>query len=170
MKNIERNLDNFLGNKNTNNRNLNIEEEGFEEVCDRNTGECKTIKSKDGLIERVNKKVITEEEKIKDPDTARSSPMIDKSASQGSRDAFANQRRITGRVRQSKLHKMVPSAAGTTVESMLKEDFVLFKNNPGSARNEIYGQNADVYQQLITVNLSENSKKRKRKLNYFHRL
>jgi len=61
MKNIEKNLDNFLGNKNTNNKNLKIEEEGFEEVCDTKTGECKTIKTKDGLIERVNKKVITED-------------------------------------------------------------------------------------------------------------
>ena len=61
MKNIEKNLDNFLGNKNITNKNVKVEEEGFEEVCDRETGECKTIKSKDGLIERVNKKVITED-------------------------------------------------------------------------------------------------------------
>tara|TARA_Y100000389_G_C17438476_1_gene507028 strand:+ start:604 stop:810 length:207 start_codon:yes stop_codon:yes gene_type:complete len=61
MKNIERNLDNFLGNKSQPVKNVKVEEEGFEEVCDRNTGECKTIKSKDGLIERVNKKVITED-------------------------------------------------------------------------------------------------------------
>jgi len=61
MKNIERNLDNFLGNKSQPAKNVKVEEEGFEEVCDRNTGECKTIKSKDGLIERVNKKVITED-------------------------------------------------------------------------------------------------------------
>ena len=60
MKNIEKNLDNFLGNKNIN-KNVKVEEDGFEEVCDRETGECKTIKSKDGLIERVNKKMITED-------------------------------------------------------------------------------------------------------------
>ncbi len=61
MKNIERNLDNYLGNKSQPSKNVKVEEEGFEEVCDTNTGECKTIKSKDGLIERVNKKVITED-------------------------------------------------------------------------------------------------------------
>ena len=38
-----------------------LDEEGFEEVCDRETGECKTIKSKDGLIERVNKRMVTED-------------------------------------------------------------------------------------------------------------
>ncbi len=60
MKNIEKNLDNFLGTKN-NKKNVKVEEEGFEEVCDRETGECKTIKSKDGLIERVNKRMVTED-------------------------------------------------------------------------------------------------------------
>ena len=60
MENIEKNLDTFLGNTKVN-KNLKIEEEGFEEVCDRKTGECKTIKTKDGLIERVNKKMITED-------------------------------------------------------------------------------------------------------------
>jgi len=61
MRNIEKNLDNFLGNKNVRTKNIKVEEEGFEEVCDTETGECKTIKSKDGLIERVNKKMITED-------------------------------------------------------------------------------------------------------------
>lgn len=61
MRNIEKNLDSFLGIKKTQTKNVKTEEEGFEEVCDTNTGECKTIKTKDGLIERVNKKVITED-------------------------------------------------------------------------------------------------------------
>jgi hypothetical protein len=60
MKNIEKKLDTFLGNKEVN-KNLKIEEEGFEEVCDKETGECKTIRTKDGLIERVNKKMITQD-------------------------------------------------------------------------------------------------------------
>jgi len=60
MKNIEKNLDNFLGNK-INTKNVKLEEDGFEEVCDMKTGECKTIKTKDGLIERVNKRMITED-------------------------------------------------------------------------------------------------------------
>ena len=61
MSNIEKNLDNFLGNKNVRSKNVKFQEEGFEEVCDTETGGCKTIKSKDGLIERVNKKMITED-------------------------------------------------------------------------------------------------------------
>ncbi len=61
MRNIEKKLDNFLGDKSVNTKNIKLEEEGFEEVCDTKTGECKTIKSKDGLIERVNKKMITED-------------------------------------------------------------------------------------------------------------
>ena len=32
-----------------------------EEVCDLQTGECYTIKSKDGIVERINKKYITED-------------------------------------------------------------------------------------------------------------
>ena len=32
-----------------------------EEVCDINTGECYTIRSKDGIVERINKKYITED-------------------------------------------------------------------------------------------------------------
>jgi|2_EtaG_2_1085320.scaffolds.fasta_scaffold25851_2 hypothetical protein len=61
MKNIEKNLDTFLGNKTQPNKNVKVEEEGFEEVCDKDTGECTTVKSKDGLIERVNKKIIVED-------------------------------------------------------------------------------------------------------------
>lgn len=51
-------LDNFLGNK----RVKNLNQEGTEqEVCDMNTGECYVIRSKDGLVERINKKYITED-------------------------------------------------------------------------------------------------------------
>jgi hypothetical protein len=51
-------LENFLGNKSV--RNLN--EDGTEqEVCDMKTGECYVIRSKDGLVERINKKYITED-------------------------------------------------------------------------------------------------------------
>lgn len=32
-----------------------------EEVCDLNTGECYIIRSKDGIVERINKKYITED-------------------------------------------------------------------------------------------------------------
>ena len=32
-----------------------------EEVCDLQTGECYTIKSKDGIVERINKKYVTED-------------------------------------------------------------------------------------------------------------
>lgn len=39
-----------------------VSEDGKEQtICDRVTGECYVIKSKDGLIERVNKKYITED-------------------------------------------------------------------------------------------------------------
>jgi len=33
----------------------------IEEVCDMQTGECYTIKTKDGIVERINKKYITED-------------------------------------------------------------------------------------------------------------
>ena len=32
-----------------------------EEVCDLQTGECYTIKTKDGIVERINKRYITED-------------------------------------------------------------------------------------------------------------
>lgn len=32
-----------------------------EEVCDLQTGECYVIRSKDGIVERINKKYITED-------------------------------------------------------------------------------------------------------------
>jgi hypothetical protein len=51
-------IDNFLNNKKVTNLNM----EGTEqEVCDMKTGECYVIRSKDGLVERINKKYITED-------------------------------------------------------------------------------------------------------------
>jgi hypothetical protein len=51
-------IDNFLNNKKV----TNLNREGTEqEVCDMNTGECYVIRSKDGLVERINKKYITED-------------------------------------------------------------------------------------------------------------
>lgn len=52
-------IDNFLT-RNTKIRNLNVEG-NEQEVCDMNTGECYVIRSKDGLVERINKKYITED-------------------------------------------------------------------------------------------------------------
>lgn len=40
----------------------NISNDGMEqEVCDLQTGECYVIRSKDGIVERINKKYITED-------------------------------------------------------------------------------------------------------------
>jgi hypothetical protein len=51
-------IDKFLTNQSV--RNLDVE--GTEqEVCDMNTGECYVIRSKDGIVERLNKKFITED-------------------------------------------------------------------------------------------------------------
>jgi hypothetical protein len=39
-----------------------ISKDGMEkEVCDLQTGECYVIRSKDGIVERINKKYITED-------------------------------------------------------------------------------------------------------------
>ena len=59
MDDLEKKLNNFLG-ESEKPKKENTETE-FKEVCDKDTGECYTIKSKDGLIERVNKKMITED-------------------------------------------------------------------------------------------------------------
>jgi hypothetical protein len=57
--NINKNLENFL---NKNKQVKNISSDGMEqEVCDLQTGECYTIRSKDGIVERINKKYITED-------------------------------------------------------------------------------------------------------------
>lgn len=51
-------IDNFLGNKTV----KNLNETGTEqEVCDMNTGVCHTVRSKDGLVERINKRYLTED-------------------------------------------------------------------------------------------------------------
>ena len=51
-------IENFLSNKKV--RNLN--EDGTEqEVCDMNTGVCHTLRTKDGLVERINKRYLTDD-------------------------------------------------------------------------------------------------------------
>jgi hypothetical protein len=51
-------LDNFLGKKSV----KNLNEDGTEqEVCDMNTGECYVIRSKDGIVESINKRYITDD-------------------------------------------------------------------------------------------------------------
>tara|TARA_R110001583_G_scaffold78667_1_gene213039 strand:+ start:57551 stop:57784 length:234 start_codon:yes stop_codon:yes gene_type:complete len=43
-------------------------EDGYQEVCDMNTGECYTIRSRDGLIERVeNAKRVNRQIKVESP-------------------------------------------------------------------------------------------------------
>ena len=55
--NVKELLDNYLGKK------TRITEKdagnGFKEVCDLYTGDCYTIRMKDGLIERVNNKYMS---------------------------------------------------------------------------------------------------------------
>jgi len=50
--NIKQHLDNYLG-KNTRYTEKNAGN-GFTEVCDLDTGDCYTVRMKDGLIERVD--------------------------------------------------------------------------------------------------------------------
>tara|TARA_R110002051_G_scaffold314558_2_gene391753 strand:- start:784 stop:990 length:207 start_codon:yes stop_codon:yes gene_type:complete len=61
MGNLEKNLDNYLGKIQSKEVKENEEVRGEEEVCDMQTGECYTIRSKDGLIEKVNKTMKTED-------------------------------------------------------------------------------------------------------------
>ena len=61
MENLKTKLDKYLGNQPEKKEPTLEEEEGYEEVCDLKTGECYTMKTKDGLIERVNKKMVTED-------------------------------------------------------------------------------------------------------------
>jgi hypothetical protein len=57
--NISKTLDDFLP---KNNIVKKTSEDGKEEeVCDLTTGECYIIRSKDGIVERINKKYITED-------------------------------------------------------------------------------------------------------------
>jgi len=49
-------LNQFLG------KNVVVEDKGeYQEVCDLQTGDCYTIRTKDGLIERLDKKFVTED-------------------------------------------------------------------------------------------------------------
>lgn len=58
MENINKSIDQFLNPKVV----KNTSEDGkIEEVCDLQTGECYTIKTKDGIVERINKKYVTED-------------------------------------------------------------------------------------------------------------
>jgi hypothetical protein len=56
--NINSSIDQFLNPKTVRKQSADGREE---EVCDLQTGECYTIKSKDGIVERINKKYITED-------------------------------------------------------------------------------------------------------------
>lgn len=59
MDKIDKTLDNFLD-KETITRTLSPDGKE-EEVCDLTTGECYIIRTKDGIVERINKKYITED-------------------------------------------------------------------------------------------------------------
>lgn len=55
---IKNSLDQFLNPKHV----KSVSNDGFEkEECDLHTGECYVIRSKDGIVERINKKYITED-------------------------------------------------------------------------------------------------------------
>ena len=56
--NIKGTLDDFLDRKFLKNT---TEDGKEEEVCDLETGECYVIRTKDGIVERLNKKYITED-------------------------------------------------------------------------------------------------------------
>jgi hypothetical protein len=56
--NINSSIDQFLNPKMVKTQSEDGKEQ---EVCDLQTGECYTIKSKDGIVERINKKYITED-------------------------------------------------------------------------------------------------------------
>jgi hypothetical protein len=60
MENLRLNktMDQFLNPKQV----RNVSNDGMErEECDLQTGECYVIRSKDGIVERINKKYITED-------------------------------------------------------------------------------------------------------------
>ena len=60
MENLKLNktMDQFLNPKQV----RNVSNDGMErEECDLKTGECYIIRSKDGIVERINKKFITED-------------------------------------------------------------------------------------------------------------
>jgi hypothetical protein len=57
-KRINSTLDQFLNPKQV----KNVSSNGLErEECDLQTGECYVIRSKDGIVERINKKYLTED-------------------------------------------------------------------------------------------------------------
>jgi hypothetical protein len=58
MENTTKVLDDFLDKTIV----KDVSEDGKEQtVCDKETGECYVIRTKDGLVERINKKYITED-------------------------------------------------------------------------------------------------------------
>jgi len=59
VKDVKEVLDGFLKKNPTT---VDVSEDGKEEtVCDLVTGECYVIRTRDGLVERINKKYITED-------------------------------------------------------------------------------------------------------------
>jgi hypothetical protein len=54
---VKNSLDSFLSNRVS----KTTIDNKTEEVCDLQTGECYTIKTKDGLVERLNKKYVIED-------------------------------------------------------------------------------------------------------------
>jgi len=62
MDNLEKKLNNYLGVEKT--KDIQTEDESKveeEEICDLKTGECYTLRSRDGLVEKVNKTMMTED-------------------------------------------------------------------------------------------------------------
>lgn len=60
MENTNKVLDDFLEKQNVITK--KVSQDGKEEeVCDLTTGECYIIRSRDGIVERINKKYITED-------------------------------------------------------------------------------------------------------------
>ena len=59
MNKINKTLNYFLGEDTE-----KPEENNEKKICDSQTGECYTIKTKDGIIERVNKQYITEDGRL----------------------------------------------------------------------------------------------------------
>jgi|TARA_R110002012_G_scaffold258882_1_gene440015 hypothetical protein len=62
MDNLEKKLNNYLGVQKT--QDIQTEDESKveeEEICDLKTGECYTLRSRDGLVEKVNKTMMTED-------------------------------------------------------------------------------------------------------------
>lgn len=58
MTDIKEVLDSFLNKPSSTKKSIDSNEE---EVCDLQTGECYTIRTVDGIVERLNKKYVTED-------------------------------------------------------------------------------------------------------------